>query len=259
MGALLTTPTTHVLLDQAFLVPEGRDFASHWAGKFINGNPAYRWVVGKYVEADRPNSNMQQWTLTDLESANTTIAHAPMNVMHRPQHIVGSFVGSEILYPIAGNDSAEDSTPHIEAVGAFWRYYFPTELAVVERAHNEGSLFFSMECVAETFTFFRPDGTSKSFPYVGATHPSYGEWGADPKNVRQLDKPHFLGGALIFPPKRPGWTDAKVQDMSDLVKDNSAEAEAAYMTFAERAPHLSPAVWEELMLGVLADAKRLTS
>lgn len=253
MGSILTTPCSHILIDRAILVPEDREIASHWASSHMNGNPAYRWVIGKYVEADRPNSNMQMWRLNDLQTAQSTIIHAPMNILHHQEHIVGTFVGAEMMYPT--NDVAQQTNPYLEVIGAFWRYYYPTELAVVEQSHAEGSLFFSMECVARTMTIIRPDGESASFDYDGPNSASYGEWGQSSENIRRLDEPHFLGGALIFPPKVPGWKGANVQELSEIVAANPTEAKSAYDTFAEGAPHLDSSVWEELMLSVMLKVK----
>ena len=257
MGSILTSACSHILLDRAVLLPEDRELASHWASEYINGNPAYRWVIGKFVEADRPNSNMQMWRLNDLKESQSTIDYSPMNILHHPQHVVGTFVGTEMMYPSGSSDEAQEQQlqPYIEAAGAFWRYYYPQELAVIEKAHAEGSLFFSMECVAETMTFVDPAGEEKSFDYVGPMSDTYGEWGKSQANIRRLDGPHFLGGALIFPPKRPGWKGANIQELSEIVAANEEEAAAAYDTFAEGAPHLDPSIWEELMLHVLAQAK----
>lgn len=258
MGAVTTTRTHIMMTDACTLLPEGRDVANHWAAKHINGNPAYRWIVGKYVEADNPNRNMQQWTLEDLPGAQATVDHSPLNLLHRPQTIVGTFVGTEMLYP--KDDHAEGQRPFIEAAAAYWQFYFPDELAVIEKAHNDGSLFFSMECIGKSMTFIRPDGSfSEEFPYKGAFHDSYGEDGADPKNIRQINKPHFLGGALIFPPKRPGWADARIHEVADMIGRNQGEAEALYDTFKDASPHLDPQVWEAMMLEVMTAAKGLQS
>jgi hypothetical protein len=261
MTTLLESKTTHMMIDQAMLVPEDRDMASHWASDLMNNNPAYRWVVAKYVEADAPNSNRQQWTLSDLEERSSTVNHSPMNMLHRREHIVGNFIGQEILYPIAGNDTVEEAeqrNPYVEVVGAFWKYYFPNELASVERAFSEGSLFVSMECVGEHMTFIDPSGESKSFDYMGPSHESYGAWGLSKSNIRQIDQPHFLGGGLIIPPQKPGWKNATVKELSTMIDDNEIEAEMVYKSFAEKAPHLDSATWEDLMLVVMAKAKELS-
>jgi hypothetical protein len=256
MTAFTSTPTHLMMTDACTLLPEGRDIASHWAEALVIGNPAFRYIVGKYVEADNPNRNMQQWSLADLPEAQISIRNSPLNVLHRQQHVVGSYIGSELLYPTSSAE--EGGRPFIEAAAAFWAFYFPDELKVIEKAHNEGSLFYSMECIGKSMTFIRPDGThSEEMPYLGAYHESYGEDGSNPENIRQINHPHFLGGALIFPPKRPGWKDAKIHQVAEMVNKNAAEAEELYSTFEAASPHLESAVWEAMMLEVMTHAKGL--
>jgi len=295
MGISLETDCSHVFLDSAILLPDDRDIAGHWASHYMNDNPAYRWVVGKYAEADNPNQNNQMWALSELENAKASITYAPLNVLHRPQHIVGAFTGAEMNYPISsdggsdssskgapketdnhpndpnndegpGNDmkkkkgkkkSTSDLTvqhPYVGAVAAFWKYYFPTELAVIERAFNEGSLFFSMECISDTITFKDPSGATKTFKYAGPKSSSYGTWG-DRANIRQFNGSHFFAGALIFPPAAPGWKGADINELSKKVNANISDAEGIYEMFKAESPHLRPAVWEELMLSVVSSYK----
>lgn len=91
-------------------------------------NHAIKWVIAKYVEADNPNSNGQSWSLEDLRMAQPSINYAPMNMLHKSNHIVGAYVANEMIYPTVDDDSEsaeEAANPYIETVGAFWRYYFP--------------------------------------------------------------------------------------------------------------------------------------
>lgn len=252
MGLSLETSRSHVFLDGAILLPDDREIAGHWAESYINDNPAYRWVVGKYVEADNPNSNNQMWTLDELQKAKKSITDAPMNILHRPQHIVGAYTGAEMNYPISEAADASDPTthPYIGAVAAFWKYYYPTELAVVEMAFNEGSLFYSMECISDTITFRSTSGEEATFPYAGPSSSSYGDWN-DRSNVRQLNGAHFLAGALIFPPAKPGWKGANIKELANIIDKNDVAAEAAYEMFRSGSPHLSSVAWEELMLSVM--------
>lgn len=286
MGISLETDCSYVFLDSATLLPDDRDIAGHWASNYINDNPAYRWVVGKYVEADNPNRNNQMWALSELEGSKASILHAPLNILHRPQHIVGSFTGAEMNYPTDAASKKEtdshpndpnndegpnndmkkkkkakksvsdvtDPYPYMGAVAAFWKSYYPTELVVVERAFNEGSLFFSMECVSDTITFKTPAGLTETFKYAGPKSPTYGSWG-DRANIRQFNKPHFLAGALIFPPAAPGWQGASIKEISKKVDANISDAEIVYEMFKGASPHLAPTVWEELMLSVVSSYK----
>jgi hypothetical protein len=112
-----------------------------------------------------------------------------------------------------------------------------------------------MECVAETLTITRPDGEQQDFPYMGPAAEPYGDWGGR-ENVRRFNNPHFLGGALVVPPAKPGWKGAEINELADLVNTNAAEAEAVYDTIKDAAPHLDPKIWEELMLTVMAKAKQ---
>ena len=256
MGVILTTEASHIFIDQAILIPEDRALANHWASGLINENPAYRWVVGKYVEADRPNRNNMRWRSEDFAQAKMTVNHAPMNMLHRPHHIVGSFVGSEVVYPNATAALDVEQPPYIEAAGAFWRYYFPNELAIVEQAYSEGSLFFSMECLAETITWTTPGGSAQEFPYAGPRHESYAGWD-DKANVSTLNNPLFVGGALIVPPAAPAWQGAEIRTLSDIVAENEEEAEDVYELVKATAPHLGAEVWEGLMTSVMKAAKSI--
>lgn len=255
MGVILTTEASHIFMDQAILVPEDRALANHWASDLINTNPAYRWVIGKYVEADRPNRNNMRWREEDFSTAKMTVDYAPMNMLHRPHHIVGSFVGSEVMYPNVAASAQEGSEPpYIEAAGALWRYYFPNELAIVEQSYAEGSLFFSMECLAETITWATPEGSSQEFPYAGPRDASYAGWD-DKANICTLNNPLFVGGALIVPPASPAWQGAEIRSLSEVIADNEQEAEQVHEMFKTSAPHLESKVWDDLMAVVMHTAK----
>lgn len=222
--------------------------AEHWATPLITSNPAHNWIVGKYVEADKPNRNMQMWRLDDLKEAKGYIKNSPLNVLHRPDQVVGNFVGAEMMYPTSDREQ-----PYVEAIAAFWSHYFPELFTSVERYHKEGSLFYSMECVGQTMTFIRPDGSqSQEYPYMGPFSESYGEDGASKHNIRQINKPLFLAGALIFPPTRPGWKDAKIEQVAEMVKAHEQEAEQVYEDLKNQSPHLDAKTWEAMMLEVMS-------
>ncbi len=255
MGITFDASSSHIIMDQAFLIPEDRSTASHWAADHMTNNPAYRWVVGKYVESDRPNQNNQMWTSEEMPGSASSILHAPMNILHKHHHVVGTFTGAEVIYPDGITADHGGNSPYIEAIGAFWKYYFPTELAVIEKAHDEGSLWFSMECLGESMSWTKPDGQTKAFAYDGPASASYDGW--DEKgNIATIGNPHFIGGALIFPPAKPAWKEADVQTLSKLVDKHDEEAMHAYDMFKEDAPHLDPQTWEELMFLTIWDLER---
>lgn len=261
--------TTVIEGDKSFFLASGarlldEDKETAWAEKIIAPNPGIRWVLGKFVEANKPNLNRQYWDLDHLRMAQPTIAHAPMNMLHHAHNIVGTFVATEMLYPMAGEEEEaakeaaayEHENPYIEALGAFWKWLFPNELKVVEAAHNCGSLFFSMECIAKTITCAGNDGCGKEYAYAGPASESYCEHLNTAQGIKQLNHPIFVGGALIFPPERPGWPGAEIKDLSSLVKEHQLAAERAYEGVKADAEHLSPHEWEYVMTMLLAQMKK---
>lgn len=252
MTVVLEGKNSFFIADRAFLIgADNREMA--WAEKHVHSNPALGWVLGKYVEADRENSNKQYWALHDLSLAQPTITHAPMNLLHDPRAVVGAFVATEMLYP-TNDELAALLNPYVEALGVFWKYYYPQEYKVVEAAHSSGSLYFSMECVADTITCAGEHGCNQEYAYAGPTSESYCAHLNKHESTKQLNKPHFLAGALIFPPSRPGWNGAEVHDLSELVKEHQVEAELAYEGVKQESPDLSPRQWEALMTQIVAHA-----
>jgi hypothetical protein len=237
---------------RAYLIENDRDTA--WAERKIHFNPAYKWVLGKYVEADNANNNGQLWTLPDLRASQKTITYAPMNMLHHQHKVVGAFVDTEMMYP-AGDAAAAGVNPYIEALGVFWKYYFPEELGLVEAAHAMGQLFFSMECVSESVTCHGETGCGQTFAYAGPKSSSYCDHINGDTAAKRLDKPHFLAGALLIPPVKPGWSGAEIRDLSGMVKEHATQAEHLYNSFKEESPHLSPQEWEYMMGQVLLRTK----
>lgn len=244
MTVLIENETSFYLSTPATVLDLDRDVAAEWASAHIVRNPAIKWIVGKYVEADNANSNGQYWSLEDLQLKQPTIQHSPMNVAHRPTNIIGTYVASEMLYP-----TTSEANPYIETVGAAWKYYFPDELAMVEAAYNVGALYQSMECISDTITCVGPNGCNETFDYRGPMDSSYCEHIRDRSGFRQLNNPHFLAGALIYPPDRPGWKGASVNELSNLVSDEKKHE--IIHSIASESPHLSPTQWEQMMFSVI--------
>lgn len=245
MTILTENDTSFIFSAQVRLLETERDIASDWAGKHIFDNPMYKWVIGHYVEADNANSNGQFWTLDDLRMKKPTIQHSPMNLAHQPTNIIGTYANSEIIYPASGT-----AKPFIETLGVFWKYYFPKLLPYVEEAHGEGSLFQSMECVADSVTCVGPDSCGESFPYKGPMHESYCEHIKERASFRQLNNPTFLAGALLFPPfPNPGWKNAAITDLANNVSDEKKDA--MIRSIANDMPNSDPNEWERVMWQII--------
>lgn len=212
--------------------------ASEWATGHMVKNPAYSWILGKFVEADVPNLNKHVISMGGLQMGQPSILYAPMNINHHIHRVVGCFSGAELLYPTvqAGEDVVVN--PYIETVGALWRYYYKDEYYMVKAAHDDGKLFYSMECVPRAFSTVGGVDDSKEYPFVGLQSPTY------PKELNEkmvpalCVDPHFVGGALVIPPEKPAWSDAEITHMSSFFRDNSEVAERAFESVHNEAPHL---------------------
>ncbi len=258
MRVLVEGPRSVWLGAEAWLVDGSRELA--WAENLIVDNPAYRWVLGRYVEANQPNDNGHVFDLDDLRASQPSLVHAPLNMIHRADRVVGCYVGSELIYPVAGDPgagaplaAAATTNPYMEALAAFYKYYFPDELAQIEAAHNQGSLFFSMEAVPSSLTCLHAD-CNKEFPYQGRRSPAYCGHLNELAARRRLNKPHFVGGALIIPPVTPAWRRADITELSKLLETHALEAEMAHNAIAELTPNAEPSAWEQAMFLVMLAA-----
>lgn len=249
------------LTDRVVLLDNDRETAA-WAEDQVVDNPAFAWVLGKFAEAERENANRHWWSTADLAASHKTIAGSPLNINHRPREVVGHFVDSRMLYNTDGEEGTpplksgaaasvgqdvQDPHPYIEALGVVWKYYFPVEYAMIREASQEGSLAYSMECVADTVTCAGDGGCEKTFAYKGPKSDTYCAHLNAGESRKQMNKPHFVGGALILPPAKPAWREAKVKDLAGFQEENKAEAEAVYAAIENEFPHLDSATWESMM------------
>jgi hypothetical protein len=230
---------------QAWLMDDARTdievATSEWATAHMVPNEANSYVLGRFVEADRANNNKQYFRLGDLLLAQPTITHAPLNVNHQSQP-VGTFISSEMQYPVDDSDH-----PYIEALAAVWKHYFPTAYEAIQRAFAEGNLYYSMEAVPRTLSTIGGSDDAAEYAYEGRISPNY------PREINErdcdivLNSPHFVGGALIIPPSRPGWSHADVKQMSKFMHQQWETAEEIYSGVQTMAPHADPSTWEIIM------------
>lgn len=222
MTTLIEGKSSFFLNAPAILVNDSVDVASSWASEHIKPSQSIKWILAKYVEADNANSNGQYWSLDDLRISKTTIINSPMNIDHKRNKAVGAWTAAELLYP---TDAAMEINPYIETLGAFWKHYFPEELALVERAFDSGQLYVSMECIADSITCVGTDAAcGESFAYKGPFDESYCEHVNNRASYRQFNQTTFRGGALIIPPTKPGWRSATVNELSSLDVDRLVES-----------------------------------
>jgi hypothetical protein len=277
----------------AFLVTEDRELA--WAEKYVRRDPDLSWILGNYVEADNSNDNGHIFPLAELTAAQATLFHKPLNMLHHARYCVGTFVGAELTtppaaagaslefnpsmtsmvpyvvssggttYTISGTTNVTTNTPLIagrnpilEALAVFWKHNFPEEAQVIQKAHAEGSLYFSMETVPDEIEC-AAEQCKKRVKYAGRQHDSYCCHMNDVGGRKKLYKPHFNAGALIFPPVRPGWRKAEINELSQLLHDHADMAEKVYAGLEHDLPHLEASQWESMMSMIMLQAKQFST
>ena len=207
-----------------------RELASEWQKKTMN--ESFVWIAGRYVQANKANKNGHFWTYDDLKDGEASIKYTPMNVLHKWDRPVGTFVETKIVHRESAGD--DELFPEIQALGVLWAANFPSVAQAAKDAHAEDSLWFSMECVAEQQQCMT---CQRIFPYRAAAHETC-EHLAKRESARRFINPTFLGGALIFPPEKPAWADADVTDIAqELTKIYAGRKDG----------DLGPAEWERLM------------
>lgn len=240
MTVLIEGDQSFYITSKASLVDESRDVASEWASKYIYENPALKWVIGNYIEADNANSNGQQFALDDIRTNKPSLNHAPLNIDHQPHNIVGTLVASDLVYAMKG-----EANPHLEVVSAIWKYYFPETLRKIEEAHEMGSLFYSMESIGESVTCTGDAGCGETFKYAGPMSDTYCDHIKDRASAKLINNPQFLAAALILPPNRPGWKSAYINEMAQQVSNE--EKDRVISEVATELPDATEEQWESIM------------
>ncbi len=207
-----------------------RELASDWSSQKLN--ESFVWIAGRYVQGNKPNKNGQYWSYDDLTVGQASIKFTPMNVLHKWDQPVGTFVETKIVHREQANE--EELLPEIQALGVLWAVNFPNVAEAVKEAHESDSLWYSMECVSDNIQCMTCE---RIFPYRAAAH-EVCEHLAKRESAKRFINPTFLGGALIFPPESPGWADADVTDVAkELVNAYAARDTARF----------GPTEWEHLM------------
>lgn len=256
-----------------------------WAEKHVVENDHFKYILGRYVETDRPNRNRQHFTMAAVEFGKQFLQYAPLNINHDPV-MVGAFVGSEIVYPTGENaqwtcpvcgtkdieessvcpecnkpreksDSDPDLNPYLEALAVFWHHYFEDAYPDIEKAYKSGQLAFSMEAVPSTVGCTGTGGCGQYYEYQGRSHASYCDHINDPRSgiIKDFTDPHYSGGALIVPPVRPGWAHADVTQISKLHAARQDSVEHLYAQIECELPEAEAAWWEEIMNLILVEAE----
>jgi len=247
------TPVQTETRERAFVVhaASGRTVITAPLREVAATNPGFTYLRGRFVGADSPNRNGALWSTDDLILGENTVAGGPLNWLHDDSHIIGCITDGQLVRAGAEKAAADDPGTHIVATAAVWRFLFPAETAVIEKAAADGQLYYSMECISREVacvdTPGRP-GCGAVVEYAAYDAKQCCEHLRNRSAVRQFIDPIFLGGAVVVPPVQPGWGHAS----AEVVRQAAAVAEQA--SLAESA--LSKQQAESLAAAVLTWANR---
>lgn len=211
-----------------------REMASEFAKDALN--PSFVWIAGRYVQANEANQNGQFWTYDDLQKGEKSIRYTPMNVLHDWERPVGVLVETKMVHRPSKEAASERLLPEVQVLGALWAANFPEVAEKAREFHASKQLWYSMECVAESKQCLTCE---EVYPWATAAAETCEHLAGSQVAPRRFINPVFLGGALIFPPERPGWKDADITEVAHLVAAEHASRATQYSLTAKE--------WERLM------------
>lgn len=222
------------LTAQARIVEQPSELPREMASAFPQEklNPSFVWIAGRYVQGEQANRNGHFWTTDDLKTGESTIKHTPLNVLHKFDRPVGTFVETKVVHRAGEPDEngkrtsayREGGLPEIQALSVVWGANFPQVAAAVKTAHDAGKLWYSMECVAEKVQCLECE---RSFAWTMDYSHACDHLASNKRQPRRFINPTFLGGGLIFPPAEPGWSDADVTEVAEKLTEEYASANSA--------------------------------
>jgi hypothetical protein len=208
---------------KAYIVEEPRDIPREMASEFDwePSNQSFIWVVGRYVQANNLNKNGHFWSFDDLKAGENSITHTPVNALHDWDRPIGTVVQTKMVQREVKPEASE-TFPEIQALSVIWGANFPEMGQLIKKAHADGELFYSMECVAESKQCLQCE---RVFPFHASAAETCEHLGADANSPRRFINPTFLGAALIFPPDKPAWPDAEITEVAALLTRQYANRE----------------------------------
>lgn len=240
-------PTSISITTAASVIADDREVAWAAAKEQIQTRPDMGWLVGRYLCTDSANENGHIFRLTDIEAAHQRIRHTPLNLLHRSTHVIGSFVSTTFVpAELTAAEGAE--TGHVEALSNVWRYFFPDEWKVIDRANAEQSLFYSMEAIPKTVTC---PSCATACAYAGPASDTYCDHMAAVGGPKILDDPLFVAGAAVVPPAKPGWSRADITELFASAGDQT-DLLAAQLADQDLTDELAERLMTQLLAGAYA-------
>lgn len=239
------------------------------AARQIPPGPDRAFLVGRYVHGGNPpNRNGHVFKVEQLAKAQRMIPFSPLDMLHDPKRIVGTFAASTIVHPSPTARQAAPAfteAPYVKVLASVWSYHFPEATRAIQAAFENNTAFFSHSCLPSAVEC---PSCGNSTPWLGYTHEDYCDH-VQGVNAKVFDDPLFLGGAVIIPPIKPGWGDAYITQVDRFINRHSEAAERAHEAIDALAGNATPREIEELAAqalllaypehpDILAEARRLT-
>lgn len=197
--------------------PEIETFAFAEDVKKLAPNPKIMWLQGRYVEADKANSNGDQWTAGEIALKQLTPTLMPITVMHDLRSAVGTIAHTALRLPSEDNDVPR---ARLETILALWAHRFPEIADEAKMNAEQGTLMQSMECIAPSYECsacgqlfqFMPGRTDKE-RWCSHLKGEVDASGTKQEGARILRSVVFTGTGLIFGTRgaKGAYTEAHVQ------------------------------------------------
>lgn len=178
-------------------------------------NPNFLWLRGNYVEADRANSNGDEWTAEELSIKSLTPMYCPVTVMHDPSTAVGLIADTKLLVP--DNDNVPRA--RIETTLAIWAHRFRDIAEEIAHNYEQGMLMQSMECMAPYYACKECGQTFQTLPERAERKNWCAHLAGSPNAGRILGGVTFTGTGLIFGSRgaRGAYSDANLEVFQEEV------------------------------------------
>jgi 2'-5' RNA ligase len=206
------------------------------------------WMTGRFVGADKPNNNGAMWSAGDLELSRASVANGPLNWLHEAKHVIGAIADAD--YIGKAEAAATSMEPHITATAAIWKWLWPDEAYVVQQASDQNHLWYSMECISQEVECAGENGCGNVTSYSQYMAGAACKHVLERASTRQFKNPVFLGGAVIVPPVRPGWSEAD----ASVINTATRLAEAAFDQAGQ--PDIEASTWEQMMGQLVLSAQK---
>lgn len=116
--------------------------------KKLAPNPEILWMQGRYVEADKANSNGDEWSAGEIALKQLTPTLMPITVMHDLRSAVGTIASTDLRLP---KDDASVPRARLETTLALWAHRFKDIAEEAKINAQQGSLMQSMECKSSSY------------------------------------------------------------------------------------------------------------